>query len=99
MLFEELDVAPDGARPKWFEFEKDCAGLLRARGMRVIHQAASRDGDGGVDLYAVDTDEQPWVVQCKCWAKHREVPPSVIRELAGAIALAQLPWLPSSVLP
>jgi len=27
-------------------------------------------------------------VQCKCWAAHREVPPAVIRELSGAISLA-----------
>jgi len=88
MLFEELEVAPEGTRPKWFDFEKDCARLLRSRGMKVIHQAAHRDADGGVDLYAVDGDGQPWVVQCKCWAPHREVPPAVIRELSGAIALA-----------
>jgi hypothetical protein len=88
MLFEELDSAPSGSRPAWFDFEKDCARLLRARGMEVIHQAAQRDGDGGVDLYAVDAAGQSWVVQCKCWAAHREVPPAVVRELAGAINLA-----------
>lgn len=88
MLFQELDVAPEGSRPAWFDFEKDCARLLRSDGMNVIHRAAHRDGDGGVDLYAVDANEQSWVVQCKCWAAHREVPLAVIRELSGAIALA-----------
>lgn len=88
MLFQELDVAPEGSRPAWFDFEKDCARLLRSEGMNVIHRAAHRDGDGGVDLYAVDASEQSWVVQCKCWAAHREVPLAVIRELSGAIALA-----------
>lgn len=88
MLFEELASAPAGSRPAWFDFEKDCARLLRSRGMDVIHQAAQRDGDGGVDLYAVDATGQSWVIQCKCWAAHREIPPAVVRELVGAIQLA-----------
>ena len=54
----------------------------------VIHQAASRDGDGGVDLYAVDESGQSWIVQCKCWAAHRSVGPEIVRELHGAIAFA-----------
>jgi restriction endonuclease Mrr len=62
--------------------------MLTARGMRVIHQAAHRDGDGGVDLFAIDADGQTWVVQCKCWAAHRTVGPDVVRELAGAILAA-----------
>ena len=88
MIFEEVSTAPEGARPAWFEFEKDCARLLSTRGMRVVHQAAHRDGDGGVDLFAVDADGQSWVVQCKCWSFHRTVGPDVVRELEGAIRLA-----------
>lgn len=88
MLFEKLATAPEGARPAWFEFEKDCAQLLKARGMEVIHQSAHRDGDGGVDLYAVDAGAQSWVVQCKCWAPSRSVGPEIVRELEGAIRLA-----------
>jgi hypothetical protein len=88
MIFEVVNKAPAGTRPAWFDFEKDCARLLTAQGMRVIHQAAMRDGDGGVDLYAVDALEQSWVVQCKCWAAHRAVGPDVVRELQGAIQLA-----------
>ncbi|REG49087.1 restriction endonuclease [Paraburkholderia sp. BL6669N2] len=87
MLFEQIDQAPAGTRPAWFDFEKDCARILRARGMRVIHQGAQRDGDGGVDLFAVDGEDQSWVVQCKCWATHRPVGPEVLRELQGAISL------------
>lgn len=90
MIFEAVDTAPSGSRPAWFEFEKDCARILRSQGMQVIHQAASRDGDGGVDLYAVDTDGQSWVVQCKCWSSTRPVGPDVVRELAGAIKLADV---------
>jgi hypothetical protein len=88
MIFDEVSSAPEGSRPAWFDFEKDCARLLASRGMSVIHQAAHRDGDGGVDLYAEDGDGVSWVVQCKCWAAHRSVGPDVVRELVGAIAAA-----------
>lgn len=88
MLFQEVDVAPAGSRPAWFEFEKDCARVLRRRGLKVIHRAAHRDPDGGCDLYAVDEKGQAWVVQCKCWASHREITPAVVRELIGAMTLA-----------
>jgi hypothetical protein len=88
MIFQALDNVPVGARPDWFEFERECARLLSRLGMEVIHQAAQRDGDGGVDLFAVDQDGQSWVVQCKCWAASRPVGPDVVRELAGAIRFA-----------
>lgn len=88
MLFEVVETAPSGTRPAWFEFEKDCARLLRSRGLVVQHQAAQRDGDGGVDLYATDQDGAGWVAQCKCWGPHRPVGPEVVRELHGAIAKA-----------
>lgn len=88
MLFEEIVSAPEGPRPQWFDFERDCAKLLASRRMRVIHQAAHRDGDGGVDLFAVDANEQSWVVQCKCWSPHRPVGPDVVRELVGAVTSA-----------
>jgi Restriction endonuclease len=88
MLFQELSKAPAGNRPKWFEFEKDCARVLRERGLDVIHQAVNRDGDGGVDLFATDSSEQTYVVQCKCYSANRPVGPEVVRELVGAIALA-----------
>lgn len=88
MIFDAVSQAPAGARPAWFDFEKDCARLLARRGLLVIHQSARRDGDGGVDLYAVNGEGQSWVVQCKCWAQHRSIGPEIVRELAGAIALA-----------
>lgn len=88
MIFDEVSTAPAGSRPAWFDFEKDCLRLLTLRGLRVVHQSANRDGDGGVDLYAVDEDSQSWIVQCKCWAQHRTVGPEIVRELYGAIALA-----------
>jgi hypothetical protein len=88
MIFEVIETAPEGTRPAWFDFEKDCARLLKQRGMEVIHQAVNRDGDSGVDLYAMDAEGGSWVVQCKCWAPHRKVSPHVVRELKGAIDLA-----------
>ncbi|WP_186081795.1 restriction endonuclease [Burkholderia gladioli] len=88
MIFDEVSTAPAGSRPAWFDFEKDCLRLLTRRGLRVVHQSANRDGDGGVDLYAVGEDNQSWVAQCKCWAQHRAVGPEIVRELYGAIALA-----------
>lgn len=90
MLFEVVQTAPVGTRPAWFEFEKDCAALLRRRGLVVHHQAAQRDGDGGIDLYATDKDALGWVAQCKCWGLHRPVGPEVVRELHGAIAKADV---------
>jgi hypothetical protein len=101
LIFNTLQTAPLGSRPAWFEFERDCAKLLTRRGLRVIHQAADRDGDGGVDLFAVDAADISWVVQCKCWAQHRAVGPDVVRELAGAIQLVDEPnsvalaWAPT----
>lgn len=88
MIFEEVSTAPEGTRPAWFDFERDCARLLTARGMKVIHQAAQRCGDGGIDLFAVDAAGDSWVVQCKCWSANRPVGPDVVRELAGAITAA-----------
>jgi len=88
MIFEGVSIDGKSMRPKWFDFEKDCARVLRHRSMAVIHQAANRDGDGGVDLFATDSKGQTWVVQCKCYAANRPVGPEVVRELIGAIALA-----------
>ena len=88
MIFEAISRAPIGARPAWFDFEKDCARLLVRRRLKVIHQSARRGGDAGVDLYAVDEEDKSWIVQCKCWAIHRPIGPEIVRELAGAIALA-----------
>lgn len=88
MIYDEVSTAPAGSRPAWFDFEKDCLRLLTRRRLRVVHQSANRAGDGGVDLYAVGEDHQSWIVQCKCWAQHRTVGPEIVRELYGAIALA-----------
>jgi hypothetical protein len=86
MLFDEVAAPIGGGRPAWFQFEKDCAEVLRGAGMQVIHRATNRNGDGGVDLYAHDEGGDTWVVQCKCWSAERPVGVDVVRELVGAIA-------------
>ena len=90
MIFTEIKGPTSGTIPKWFEFEQDCARLLRSRNLNVIHQSAERNVDGGVDLYAEGPSGQTYIVQCKCWAAHRHVGPDVIRELEGAIRYADM---------
>lgn len=86
ILYQTLAETPPGSRPAWFEFEKDVAAALSQMGLKVVHQAASRNGDGGVDIYAYDEGEDcAWAVQCKCYAPARKVGPDVVRELAGSL--------------
>jgi restriction endonuclease Mrr len=90
MIFAEIKSPPSGTIPRWFEFERDCARLMRSRNLNVIHQSAERNIDGGVDLFAESSSGQTYIVQCKCWAAHRRVGPEVIRELEGAIRYADM---------
>lgn len=90
MIFTEIKSPPSGTIPRWFEFERDCARLLRSRNLNVIHQSAERNVDGGVDLFAESSSGQTYIVQCKCWAAHRHVGPEVMRELEGAIRYADM---------
>jgi hypothetical protein len=86
ILYRVLTKAPLGSRPAWFDFEKDVAALMSGKGLTVVHQAASRRGDGGVDLYAHDeAHDRLWAIQCKCYAPARKVGPDVVRELAGSL--------------
>lgn len=86
ILYHTLEKAPSGSRPAWFDFEKDVAAALFQMGLRVVHQAASRNGDGGVDIYAHDeAEDRVWAIQCKCYAPARKVGPDVVRELFGSL--------------
>ena len=86
ILYRTIAKAPSGSRPAWFDFEKDVAAVLLQMGLHVVHQAASRNGDGGVDIYAHDeAEDRVWAVQCKCYASARKVGPDVVRELAGSL--------------
>jgi restriction endonuclease Mrr len=59
---------------------------MEASGYNVVHQAASRNGDGGIDVYAHDeANDIVWAIQCKCYAPAKKVGPNVIRELAGSL--------------
>jgi len=86
ILYKVLSSVPSGTRPAWFDFEKDVAVLMGGKGLTVVHQAASRHGDGGVDIYAHDElNDKIWAIQCKCYAPNRKVGPGVVRELAGSL--------------
>lgn len=86
ILYKSLVKAPRGTRPAWFDFEKDVAALVASKGLEVVHQAASRNGDGGVDIYAHDeANDVVWAIQCKCYAPERKIGPGVVRELAGSL--------------
>jgi hypothetical protein len=86
ILYHTVAKAPIGSRPAWFDFEKDVAAMLSQLGLRVVHQAASRNGDGGVDIYAHDeVEDLVWAVQCKCYASARKIGPDVVRALAGSL--------------
>jgi HJR/Mrr/RecB family endonuclease len=69
-------------RDGWFTFERNVADWLAREGYEVDHLAASRTGDGGVDIQASRIGEV-LLVQCKRWA--RPVGPSTVRELIGTL--------------
>ncbi len=76
------------AQRDWFAFEREIKRLLEVRSFRVEHTAASRAGDGGVDLFATKGDGLEtvnWVIQAKYYANHRTVGVAVIRELVGTL--------------
>jgi hypothetical protein len=85
-IFQEIAQAPKGTRPAWFDFEKDVAAMMSSKGLSIVHQSASRNGDGGVDVYAYnDANDSTWAIQCKCYASARKIGPDVIRELIGSL--------------
>lgn len=85
-IFQEIAQTPKGTRPAWFDFEKDVAIIMSSKGLSIVHQEASRNGDGGVDIYAYnDANDSTWAIQCKCYASARKVGPDVIRELIGSL--------------
>ena len=80
-------VERSDTKPRWFEFEKDVSTLMADLGYEVDHKAASRNGDGGVDVYAHHKgDDESWIIQCKCFSLDRKIGPNYIRELIGSLA-------------
>ena len=62
------------------------ANYLKVCGLVVVHQAANRNGDGGIDIYAHRPEMDAIVaIQCKCYAVAKKVGPEVIREVKGAL--------------
>jgi hypothetical protein len=71
------------SKDTWFTYELNVKNWLHANGFEVEHIAASRHGDGGVDIQAFKGDEH-LLVQCKYWQKDR-IGPNVIREMLGTL--------------
>jgi restriction endonuclease len=76
-------VADSGTRDSWFTFELNVREWLANNGFHVEHLAASRNGDGGVDIQASKGNEH-LLVQCKYW-HGQNVGPNVIREMLGTL--------------
>ena len=75
---------PDVAsRDSWFTFELKAREWLATNEFQVEHLAASRNGDGGVDIQASKGNEH-LLVQCKHW-RAQKVGPNVIREMLGTL--------------
>ena len=88
LLFD--DESYTQAKPEvataWFKFERDIVDAFTSRGFSVEHIAASRNGDGGVDVFAFDENKnEVWAVQCKYFSPERMVGVGVIRELLGSL--------------
>jgi hypothetical protein len=67
----------------WFQYELNVKNWLASNGFEVEHLAASRIGDGGVDIQAYRDDEH-LLVQCKHWQKDK-IGPRIIREMLGTL--------------
>jgi Restriction endonuclease len=76
-------VADTGARDPWFTFELKVREWLANNGFHVEHLAASRNGDGGVDIQAAKGSDH-LLIQCKYW-HGQNVGPNVIREMLGTL--------------
>lgn len=76
-------VADTGTRDSWFTFELRVREWLASNGFHVEHLAASRNGDGGVDIQASKGNEH-LLIQCKYW-HGQNVGPNVIREMLGTL--------------
>lgn len=75
---EGIGLGVDG----WFAFEKNVKQWLESKGYKTDYKAASRNGDGGIDIQASKGSEN-LLVQCKYWKDPVGV--SVIREMIGTL--------------
>ena len=75
---EGVGLGVDG----WFSFEKNVKQWLESLGYKADHKAASRNGDGGIDIQASKGSEHLYV-QCKYWKDPVGI--SVVREMIGTL--------------
>jgi len=80
---QALKPVSTSTHDSWFTFELRVIEWLSANGFHVEHLAASRNGDGGVDIQASKGSEH-LLVQCKYWHA-RNIGPNVIREMLGTL--------------
>ena len=73
----------DKQRDAWFTYELNVKKWLAANGYEVEHLAASKNGDGGVDIQAFKGDEH-LLVQCK-YRRKTKIGPAVVREMMGVL--------------
>jgi hypothetical protein len=71
----------------WYQFEKFCAALLQAEGLRVERKGGAHP-DGGVDLIAERQGERT-LVQCKHW-RTWTIQEKVVREMLGSMTHFQV---------
>jgi hypothetical protein len=71
----------------WYQFEKYCAALLQAEGLRVERKGGAQP-DGGVDLIAERGGERT-LVQCKHW-RTWVIQEKVVREMLGSMTYFQV---------
>lgn len=86
----DTNISSNIRSPDWFEFEKDVAELLQKNDFNIIKRARKGYGDEGIDILAERKNKKEievWIIQCKCYSD--KIGPSVVRELAGTIALYQ----------
>jgi len=76
-------VADTSTRDSWFTFELKVREWLASNGFHVEHLAASRNGDGGVDIQAAKGSDH-LLIQCKYW-HGQNVGPNIIREMLGTL--------------
>ena len=70
----------------WFDFEQDVMLLHKKLGFKILTQATSGLGDGGIDTLAqkiFDDGAQYKIIQCKKWT--RPIGPSIVREIIGTL--------------
>jgi len=75
-------TADTAGADSWFGFERNVKRWLESFGYETEHKAASRNGDGGIDIQASKGSEHLYV-QCKYWKDPVGI--NVVREMIGTL--------------